>query len=44
MTWCFCLEVTIGPLAVTQLEVNAEFVTLAALSWWSGPRVLLYEC
>jgi len=30
MTGCVCLEVAIGPLAATQLEQNAEFVSLAA--------------
>jgi len=43
MTGCFCLEVAIGPLAVTHLEENAKFVTLAALSWQSGRHVLLCE-
>jgi len=33
MTGCSCLKVAIGPLAVTQLEKSAEFVTFAALSW-----------
>jgi len=33
MTGGFCLEVAIGPLAMTRLEYNAAFVTLATMSW-----------
>jgi len=29
----FCLEEAIGLLTMAQLEQNAEFVSLAALSW-----------
>jgi len=42
MTGCVCLEVAIGHLAATQLEQNAEFVTLAALSWESGSLNVFY--
>jgi len=41
ITGYFSLEVAIGLLAVTWVEQNAEFATLAALSWYSCRRVLL---